>query len=205
MQTPPYQDKIVYCVHRVDKDIVQQLNNLPHDVLLTFDDCLYSQYYYSEYITNQNRLYFCCPSLINSTNTFICNIECTDAMLNHYNGNNSAYMTFEQIKELSEKYIIGGHSFYHAHTKYSQMKDIINKKIKNDNIKRMFMQSKLVIGTREFVIEDTEKLISWFLNQFGKIPKEYCFPFNASNDRLVEILKQYGFEQFYGKERIELS
>ena len=108
-KTLEYQDK-VYCVHRVDKDIVKQINNLPPDVLLTFDDCLYSQYYYADKIINQNRIYFCCPTLINNSNTFIC-----------------------------------------------------------------------------------------------KIPKEYCFPFNRHNERLVEILKQYGFSEFYDDKRIEIS
>ena len=167
-KTLEYQDK-VYCVHRVDENIVKQINNLPPDVLLTFDDCLYSQYYYADKIINQNRIYFCCPTLINNSNTFICDIECNDAMLSHYNSNNSAYMTLEQVKELSEKYIIGGHSFHHAHTKYSNMKDIINKKIKNDNIKRMFMQSKLIIGSTEYIIEDTGKLVEWFKSNLGNL------------------------------------
>ena len=74
-KTLEYQDK-VYCVHRVDENIVKQINNLPPDVLLTFDDCLYSQYYYADKIINQNRIYFCCPTLINNSNTFICDIEC---------------------------------------------------------------------------------------------------------------------------------
>lgn len=201
-KTLEYQDK-VYCVHRVDENIVKQINNLPPDVLLTFDDCLYSQYYYADKIINQNRIYFCCPTLINNSNTFICDIECNDAMLNHFSDNdNSAYMSISQIKELSEKYIIGGHSYYHAHTKYSSKKSI---RIKNDKIKDMFMQSKLIIGSTEYIIEDTEKLVEWFKSNLGKIPKEYCFPFNRHNKRLVDILKQYGFEQFYGKERIELS
>lgn len=193
----------VYCIHRVDEDIVKQINDLPPDVLLTFDDCLYSQYYYADKIINQNRIYFCCPTLINNLNTFICDIECNDAMLNHFSNNdNSAYMSIKQIKELSEKYIIGGHSYYHAHTKYSNKKGI---RIKNDKIKDMFMQSKLIIGSTEYIIEDAEKLVEWFKSNLGKIPKEYCFPFNRHNERLVEILKQYGFSEFYDDKRIELS
>lgn len=197
----------IYCIHKVDWEIVNIINNLPMDVTITFDDCLYSQYYYSEYIKNQNRIYFCCPSLVNDSDNFELDIDCFTAMSKHFSVcDNSAYMNLSQIQELSNKYPIGGHSYYHAHIKNSKEYSNMNRFLdnKNDKIKSIFNKSKLVIEKENFIIEDTEKMIHWFSDKLKMVPTIYCFPYDNTSDNLINILKRYGFTKFFGAERIDI-
>ncbi|MFH2218610.1 MAG: polysaccharide deacetylase family protein [Pseudomonadota bacterium] len=50
----------------------------------------------------------------------------------------------------------------------------------------------------DFIKQDTELSLKWFESNLGFTPKMYCFPFNEHSDRLIAILKQFGFEEFYG-------
>ena len=188
-------DKTIVYAHEVNDEIVKILNDKHSKNLLTFDDCLYTQYMYRNQIDNRNRIYFLCPTLLNNSN--IQNkeyITCYDAMRKHFFDNdNSSYMTLNNIKELiDEGYTIGAHSYFHANLKYkfNKVYNISYSPLCNDN--------------SDYAIKDTELLVEWFDKNLGYVPKQYCFPFNQCTDKLIELLKRYGFTEFYGNNRIEI-
>ncbi len=49
----------------------------------------------------------------------------------------------------------------------------------------------------EFVRYDTESCLEWFEKKLGFQPEDYGFPFNEYTPELIEILKGYGFKNFY--------
>ena len=50
---------------------------------------------------------------------------------------------------------------------------------------------------REFIREDTERCLDWFRRYLGRTPEAYCFPFNEYSPVLLDILRAYGFREFY--------
>lgn len=54
---------------------------------------------------------------------------------------------------------------------------------------------------REFIREDTERCLEWFRRHLGRVPEAYAFPFNEYSGTLLEILRAYGFREFYGARR----
>lgn len=185
----------VVCIHEVNDKIIKILNDEHSKSILTFDDCLYTQYIYREQIDNKKRIYFVCPTLLSDNS--IQNkeyITCYDAMKKHFfNGDNSSYMTLDNIRELiDEGYTIGAHSYFHANLKYKF------NKVYNVSF------SPLCSDNSDYAIKDTELLIEWFDKNLGYVPKQYCFPFNQCTDKLIETLKRYGFVEFYGNNRIEI-
>lgn len=54
--------------------------------------------------------------------------------------------------------------------------------------------------------QDTELMINWFRDNLGFTPTKFCFPFNYRVYGIYErILRDYGFTEFYGDERIRLG
>ncbi len=49
----------------------------------------------------------------------------------------------------------------------------------------------------DYIKADTEKTLTFFNTHLNMQPTRYCFPFNEYNDTLVQILKSYGFTEFY--------
>jgi len=50
---------------------------------------------------------------------------------------------------------------------------------------------------------DTDLMISWFQKNLGDVPTKFCFPFNYRVHGIYErILRDLGFTEFYGDERI---
>lgn len=45
---------------------------------------------------------------------------------------------------------------------------------------------------------DTERSLEWFKVNLDLQPDRYCFPFNEYSEKLIAILKTYGFKTFYG-------
>lgn len=181
-------------LHEINKDKANILNYDFRKDLLTFDDGMYSQYIYSNDIKNNNRIYFICPSLINTNNKQSDKfVTCFTAMAEHFNnGNNEFYMTINQIKDLMNKgYKIGAHSFSHRHIKYEINSSIINHYMANTK------GSLLCVKDEEYIKNDTEKLIDWFKCNLNIIPTDYCYPFNQKTEKLENILKMYGFINFY--------
>ena len=50
---------------------------------------------------------------------------------------------------------------------------------------------------REYIREDTELCLEWFRRHLGRVPESYCFPFNEYSPPLLDILRSYGFREFF--------
>jgi len=155
--------------------------------VLTFDDGLYSQfYYYPEFakIPTQ-KIYFVSSGII-CTGTqsleFPC---CVDAHNKAFDGNTEDYMTIDQIKELMKDPLveIGGHSHNHTRIRHERLTDRI-----------------------AHVMKDTTAMLEWFDANLGFKPTSFCFPYNDSAQGMYPaILKRYGFTSFYGGERTAIE
>lgn len=163
--------------------------------ILTFDDALYSQYYYWPILStfNTQKILFVSSALINNfprrksfNGEFKDFPTCFEAM-EHWenNGNVVDYMCLDEIKYMmytTPGLTIGGHGYSHIRTYSKGLCDRMNE------IKR-----------------DTEQMLEWFETNLGFAPVHYCFPFNNEEFLMKEVLKQYGFEYFYGGERTDIE
>jgi peptidoglycan/xylan/chitin deacetylase (PgdA/CDA1 family) len=152
--------------------------------IITFDDGLYSQYYYREFFLSLKRplIYFISSSIIHNGHEQIKDIDCVSAHENYFNKNDScSYMTLEQIKELSSVAEIGGHGHSHIH-------------LSGLNLKEMFIKFK----------NDTENMINYFENNNIKI-KSYCYPYNFTPPFGNAFLKSKDIQNIYGPGRCTLN
>jgi len=169
-------------VHEVTKEILQLSLE---DYFLTFDDALYSQYYYWPLIEKMKtkKILFVAPGLVNGGDeirkqfdgTHVEFPSCYEAMsLHRQKDDRSNYMTLNEIKEL-RGVTIGAHSFSHFRELDMKLYDKLN-----------------------FIKEDTELMLSWFEENMGTKPDVYSFPHYIENKFQREILKSYGFKKFFG-------
>jgi hypothetical protein len=49
----------------------------------------------------------------------------------------------------------------------------------------------------DYIKRDTELCVRWVENNLGFAPDLYCFPFNEHNQRLISILRSFGFKKFF--------
>jgi hypothetical protein len=49
----------------------------------------------------------------------------------------------------------------------------------------------------DYIHYDTEQCLAWMENNLGITPVIYCFPFNEYNEKVLSILKSFGFNQFF--------
>ena len=49
----------------------------------------------------------------------------------------------------------------------------------------------------DYIKYDTERCLKWVADNLGFTPELYCFPFNEYNEKLISILKPFGFNQFF--------
>jgi hypothetical protein len=57
----------------------------------------------------------------------------------------------------------------------------------------------------DFIVRDTQLMMDMFLYELDDVPHDYVFPFNHQSDFLIDILgNEFGFDNFYGKDRNEL-
>lgn len=174
--------KPVLMIHEITDSLFER--NL-EDYVLTFDDGLYSHFYHFDKFANikTEKIYFISSGIICNC---LQNTNFPTSVIAHekaFAGNCEDFMTIEQIKELASypNVTIGGHG--HSHSDLNQLDKI------TDRIR--------------FVIEDTDKMISWFKTNLGFKPTSFCFPYNNDlNGLYLGMLKNYGFTDFYGKERI---
>lgn len=177
--------KPVLMIHEVRESMF----SLPLDeYILTFDDGLYSQYYYFDKFKEirTEKIYFISSNIICNgpqSAEFPC---CTEAHKKAFSGNKEDYMTVEQIKEMMQDPLvsIGAHSHDHVDL-YSLPKlfDRVN-----------------------HISKDTENMISWFKTHLGFKPTKFCFPYNEDLDGMYKaVLHKYGFTEYYGRERIAIE
>ena len=49
----------------------------------------------------------------------------------------------------------------------------------------------------DYIKYDTRLCVNWIQDNLGFAPDLYCFPFNEHNQKLISILKTFGFKQFF--------
>ena len=180
-------------IHELNNTVIDIVNNnYDENILLTFDDGLYSQFKYKDRIKNKNRIYFICPSLVNTKEINDEDVTTYVAMSRHfYYNSNEYYMKLEHVQTLiNEGYTIGAHSFYHENIRYCSKIKVNNKLINNS-------RSYLSIKNENYIREDTELMLNWFDKYLNIRPLYYCFPFNNSTNKLKDILKTYDFTEFF--------
>jgi hypothetical protein len=156
--------------------------------ILTFDDGLYSQYYYFDHFKKipTEKIYFISSDIIctgTQSTEFPC---CRTAHEKAFSGNKEDYMTLDQIKELmADPWVtIGGHS--HNHNRIGQFRKVMEK--------------------LQHIKTDTELMLEWFEKNLDFRPKHFCYPYNDDYSGLYPaILKHYNFTNFYGKDRIAIE
>lgn len=177
--------KPVLMIHEVS----ESLFNLPlKDYVLTFDDGLYSQYWYFDRFKSipTEKIYFISSGIICNSPQSAEFPSCVEAHKKARNGITEDFMTVTQIKELMQDPLvtIGAHS--HNHVELSNISKLPNK----------------VAHIRK----DTEQMLNWFKDNLEFRPTAFCYPYN---DNLYGIytglLKEYGFTSFYGSERIPVE
>jgi peptidoglycan/xylan/chitin deacetylase (PgdA/CDA1 family) len=165
-----------------------------HNYNLTFDDGLYSQYFYWN-IFDQipvKKTFFIATNLIGidglgrrkkwkgKMQTFP---DCFEALYDYRETRNREnYMRIEELKEIiryniSDGVEIGAHG--HNHIKY-------------------YLHSKQMK-------QDIERMLEWFDKHLCMRPTSYAYPHYEDPYPLTQMLKEYGFTNFYGKERIEIE
>ena len=203
---------------------------------LTFDDGLFSQYYYFPVFSRyrSERIYFITTSFIKSgkirpmfKGEHLRPLKSKEYMYAALiKGEFDYFVNTEELKVLStqENVKIGAHSHTHdviitarhprKKKKLSQWKlerfknhPEISQKNYSIRSKLAFQGYNLINGkiTRrsesereDYIKYDTERCLAWFNSKLKFIPEIYCFPFNEYNDKMISILKSFGFKKFYG-------
>ena len=176
--------KPVLMIHEVN----EWMFDLPlEEYTLTFDDGLYSQYYYFDKfkLIPTEKIYFISTDIICNGAQSLDFPVCIEAHKKAFAGNKEDYMTLSQIKEimLDPNVRIGGHS--HSHK----------------NLKSYTMLEKL-----KHIKVDTEQMLDWFKVNLNYTPTAFCFPYNDDCNGLYRaVMKQYGFTDFYSDERLSIE
>jgi len=175
-------------LHEVTEDILQlDLSKYT----LTFDDGLYSQFFYWNLLKDipTEKIFFIPsgairlddsirPQFSDTHPTFPTCYEAMDRWFKE--GNQEDYMTLGEIKKMrSEGAVIGAHGHSHIEN-YSDC-----------FIKRL----------DEFRV-DNKDMVDWFSTHLGEIPKHYCFPFNKEHKTQRAVIHvETEITEFYGEER----
>jgi hypothetical protein len=177
--------KPVLMIHEVNASMF----SLPlENYVLTFDDGLYSQFYYFDRFKSipTRKIFFISSNIICDGVQSLDFPTCAKAHQKAFAGNKEDYMTVPQIQELMSDPLvsIGGHG--HSHTRLSYYSKLTEK--------------------IAYIKKDTEEMLSWFKKTLGCKPIDFCFPYNDDFDGVYGgILKHYGFVNFYGRERIPVE
>ena len=202
---------------------------------LTFDDGLFSQYYYFPLLKNHpvKLTYFITTSFIKPGKTrrmfageYISWLKTKKyAYRTFIEKRFDHFMTLEEIQEISVQPNVqmGVHSHFHdvilTHIHSRKRKPLSQWKLERfQNLpdiggQDLSIRSKLAFQGLEYgdglltprpeaewedyIKSDTELCIKWMEEHLGLTPKLYCFPFNEHNEKLISILKTYGFKQFF--------
>ena len=202
---------------------------------LTFDDGLYSQYYYFPLFKNHpDRLnYFITTSFIKPAKARkmyagrpIAYLKTKKYMQRAFvEGQRDHFMTVEEIQIISQypNVRIGVHSHFHdviVTQRHPRKKKSLSSwklarfaecpQLSNQNLS---IRSKLAfqgfecrdgllvrrseVAWEDYIKYDTELCIAWVEQNLGFTPDMYCFPFNEHNEKLITILKSFGFKEFF--------
>lgn len=202
---------------------------------LTFDDALFSQYYYFPLLKNhpEKLTYFITTSFIKpgkARNMF------AGDYLPYLKSKTYGYRTFiehryghfmntAEIQKISQQpnVRIGVHSHFHdvvltrqharkakplSQWKMERFKDFSKIADQDFSIRsRLAFQGfdfnngllirRSVSAWEDYIKYDTELCIHWMEQNLGLTPDLYCFPFNEHSEKLISILKSFGFKEFF--------
>jgi len=202
---------------------------------LTFDDGLFSQYYYFPLLKDHpaELTFFITTSFIKPGKA---RAQYTGEYLAYLKAKKYTYRTFiedrfdhfmtlEEIQELAVKtnVRIGVHSHFHdvilTRTHASKRKALSPWKLARFGNRPEIAAEDLSVRSRlafqgyyfkddnltrrsqarweDYIKYDTEQCVRWMEDNLGFKPDLYCFPFNEHNDKLISILKTFGFKQFF--------
>ena len=202
---------------------------------LTFDDGLFSQYYYFPLLKDHPRklTYFITTSFIRPGKARdmyagepIAYLKSKKYMRRTFSdGRFDHFMRLEEVQALSTQpnVQLGVHSHFHdvimTHTPSSNRKPLSQWKLerfKNHpgiSAMNMSIRSKLAFQGyalkngrltkrtqaqwEDYIKYDTQLCLEWMTKHLGFSPELYCFPFNEYNERLISILKTFGFKRFF--------
>ncbi len=202
---------------------------------LTFDDGLFSQYYYFPLLKSHpgKLIYFITTSFIKPGKARGMYVGKTLSPLKSkkymhrtfIEGKFDHFMTTEEVQQLSSQphVHVGVHSHFHdvilTRTHPGKRKAITPWKLarfKNRSdisAQGLSIRSKLAfqgydfeddmltrrsqVKWEDYIKQDTQLSVEWIANNLGFTPELYCFPFNEHNEKLISILKTFGFKKFY--------
>ncbi|TFG97148.1 MAG: polysaccharide deacetylase family protein [Calditrichales bacterium] len=202
---------------------------------LTFDDGLFSQYYYFPLFKNYSEklTYFITTSFIKPGNVrsmfageYIPFLKTGKYMHRRFVEDKfEHFMTTEEIQELScrPNVKIGVHSHFHevvfTRTHPRNRKPLskwkrehfhnlpetvgLNLSIRSKlafqgfNYHDGLLTRRSVADWNDYINYDTELCLKWVADNLGFAPDMYCFPFNEYNEKLISILKTFGFKKFF--------
>jgi peptidoglycan/xylan/chitin deacetylase (PgdA/CDA1 family) len=202
---------------------------------LTFDDGLFSQYYYFPLFENHpaELIFFITTSFIHPGRArpmfdgeYISHLKTKRyAYRTFVEGRYDHFMTVEEVQAIADRpnVRIGVHSHFHdvilTATHARRRKPLSPWKLARFNnrpeisARDLSIRSKLAFQGYYFKDEvltrrteaqweddikyDTELCLGWMADNLGLRPDLYCFPFNEHNEKLIAILKDYGFKKFF--------
>jgi hypothetical protein len=202
---------------------------------LSFDDGLYSHYYYLPCLENHPHAltFFITTSFIRpgaarpvfDGRYLEYHEPAYYAQRSLIEGDTRAYMTVEEVRQLAGRsnVRIGAHSHFHdvtltdVHPKRPRPESPWRRQrfaqVPTDRLQAMSIRSRLAFQGHEFIAgalrprseadwedyirRDTELCLEWFERHLRLQPDLYGFPFNEYSSKLIEILKSYGFKEFY--------
>lgn len=202
---------------------------------LTFDDALFSQYYYFPLFKNhpQHLLYFITTSFIKPggargmfDGSYIPYLKTKKYGYRTFiEGRYDHFMNVEEIQFLSKQpnVRIGVHSHFHdvvltrTHARkrkppspwkmerfngFSDLSDrdfSIRSRLafQGFNLKNGVLTRRSADEWEDYIKSDTELCMRWVQQNLGFTPVFYCFPFNEYNEKLISILKAFGFSEFF--------
>ena len=202
---------------------------------LTFDDGLFSQYYYLPLLKNHpaSLTYFITTSFIKPgkarnmyAGEYLSHLKPKKYMYRSFmEGKFDHFMTIEELQEISGRtnVRIGVHSHFHdvivsrTHSKkrkalsrwkleqFPNLPDLyrgdlsIRSKLafQGFNYRNGLLRQRSEAEWEDYIKYDTGLCLEWMEKHIGTVPDLYCFPFNEHNEKLISILKTFGFKQFF--------
>ena len=202
---------------------------------LTFDDSLFSQYYYFPLLKNHcgKLTYFITTSFIKPGKT---RSMFTGEYIDYLKSKKYGYRTFvegkfdhfmtsEEVQKLADQpnVRIGVHSHFHdviltrthprkrkppSKWKLERFQNLPDMSGEDLNIRSKlafqgfnYRDGLLIRRTEaeweDYIKHDTEHCVRWVADNLGFAPDLYCFPFNEYNEKLISILKTFGFNKFF--------
>jgi hypothetical protein len=202
---------------------------------LTFDDSLFSQYYYFPLLKNHpgNLIYFITTSFIRPgkarrmfSGEYISYLKSKKYGYRTFvEGKFDHFMTIEELQAISSQtnVRIGVHSHFHdviftrSHPRkrkpiskwklerFQNLPDIsgedlsIRSKLafQGFNYRDGLLMRRTDAEWADYIKHDTELCLRWMEDNLDIRPFLYCFPFNEHNEKLIAILKTFGFKKFF--------